>query len=250
MDDVLIAIPTYNERQNIGLLCDQIVSILPSCHIIVLDDSSPDGTGEIVREMARLNPRISLYLRNRKMGIGSAHKDALRQAIVRKADVLVTLDADLTHNPEDIPRLLIALQSADVALGSRFMEGGSLQNWSWIRRAITHCGHFMTKFLLQVSFDATGALRAYRINNWSADFLKAPLHDGYPFLYQSLTWLVRNGAQIAEIPVVLNERAYGSSKMRPRDIVFGIIGLCRFSLIHRASFRNHRTAISREDNWS
>jgi dolichol-phosphate mannosyltransferase len=239
---ILIAIPTYNECENILQLYKRITQVLPNCDIVVLDDSSPDGTAEIVREIARSNPRVRLFLRNQKLGIGSAHKEAFRQAIACNADVLVTLDADLTHNPEDIPKLLGALQVADVAVGSRFMKGGGLQDWTPIRRALTHLGHIATKCLLQVPFDATGALRAYQMNSLAVELPEASLHNGYPFLYQSLTWFVRNDSSVAEVPIVLTARAYGSSKMRARDVLFGFLGLFKFALTHRKSFRRYRVS--------
>lgn len=246
MDKILIAIPTYNERENITQLCKRIAVVLPDSDIVVLDDGSPDGTAETVREIAKSNPRVRLFLRSQKLGIGSAHKEAFRQAIACQADVLVTLDADLTHNPEDIPKLLAALQFADVAVGSRFMNGGGLQDWTPIRRAITHLGHLATKFLLQVPFDATGALRAYRINSLAVKLPQAPVHDGYPFFYQSLTWFIRNNSSVSEIPIVLTARAYGSSKMQTRDVVFGFIGLFEFALTHRISFRKYRDSRTRD----
>ena len=243
---ILIAIPTYNECENILQLYERITQVLPDCEIVVLDDSSPDGTAEIVREIARSNPGVRLFLRNQKLGIGSAHKEAFRQAIACNADVLVTLDADLTHNPEDIPKLLAALQFADVAVGSRFIKGGGLQDWTPIRRALTHLGHIATKYLLQVPYDATGALRAYRINGLAAELPLAPVHDGYPFFYQSLTWFVRHNSSVTEVPIVLTARAYGSSKMQTRDVFFGFVGLFKFALTHRTSFRKHRALRSEE----
>lgn len=246
MNSVLIAIPTYNERENIIQLCNRISLVLPDSDIVVLDDNSPDGTGEAVRELARLNPQVRLISRTQKLGIGSAHKEAFRQAITCHADVLVTLDADLTHNPEDIPKLLAALQFADVAVGSRFLDGGGLQDWTPIRRTLTHLGHLATKYLLQVPYDATGALRAYRINGLATKLPQAPVHDGYPFLYQSLTWFVRHNSSVTEVPIVLTARAYGSSKMQTRDVFFGFIGLFKFALTHRVSFRKYRALRSEE----
>ncbi len=239
---VLIAVPTYNECENILQLCKRITQVLPNSDIVVLDDSSPDGTAEIVREIARSNPRVRLFSRNQKLGIGSAHKEAFRQAIACNADVLVTLDADLTHDPEDIPKLLDALKVADVVVGSRFMRGGGLQDWTPIRRTLTHLGHIATKYLLRVPFDATGALRAYRMTDLAVKLPEAPLHNGYPFLYQSLTWFVRHDSSVAEVPIVLTARAYGSSKMQTRDVLLGLLGLFKFALMHRKSFRRYRVS--------
>lgn len=240
MNKVLVAIPTYNERDNIGRLCDEIVTVLPHCTVVVLDDNSPDGTGKLVSEIAERDHRIQLVLRETKLGIGSAHKEALRLATESSFEILVTLDADFTHNPRDIPRLLSALESAELVVGSRFAKGGGLNDWSLLRRALTSTGHIATRCLLSVPFDATGAMRAYRINSVTSKLADLTIDDGYSFFYQSLTYCVRRGVSVSQVPIVLNERAHGSSKMRPKDVLLGAFGLLWFALSHRITLRSSR----------
>ena len=233
----LIAIPTYNERENVGELCRRISESMPDAQILFIDDSSPDGTSNEIVRISVDNPNVSLILRSLKCGIGSAHKVAFREACLRGVGILVTLDADLTHNPEDIPKLIAALEFADVAVGSRFVAGGGLEDWPAMRCYVTRLGHFATRFLLQVPQDATGAMRAYRLGVETKKISELPISDGYPFFYQSLTWFIRKNVAVAEVPIILTSRAYGSSKMTPRDIYLGIIGLFGFAIGHRLLFR-------------
>lgn len=233
---VLIAVPTFNERENVGELCRRILECLPEAQILFIDDNSPDGTADEVVRLSASAPNVSLMLRHIKSGIGSAHKEAFREACRCDVDILVTIDADLTHNPEDIPRLIHALKFADVAVGSRFATGGGLQDWTIGRRLLTKLGHLATRFLLQVPHDATGALRAYRLGVNTRRISEIPISDGYPFFYQSLTWLIRKNVSVIEVPIVLTSRAYGSSKMKPRDVYLGIIGLLGFAFAHRFLF--------------
>ena len=236
LNSVMVAVPTYNERENISELCRRLSETMPNSDILIIDDNSPDGTAEEVNRISGTIPNVRLLVRQTKCGIGSAHKAAFREAHRSGANILVTLDADLTHNPEDIPRLIVALQDADVVVGSRFASGGGLQDWVLVRRVITHLGHFATRVLLQVPFDATGAMRAYRLGVLTSKISVVPISDGYPFLYQSLTWLIRNGTSVAEIPIILTSRTYGSSKMKFRDVYLGIIGLFWFAIWHRTLF--------------
>ena len=236
LNRILIAIPTYNERENVHELFRRIMESMPGVQILFIDDNSPDGTAAEVARMSADAPNVSLLLRHFKSGIGSAHKAALREACLRDVDILVTLDADLTHNPEDIPKLIAALQFADVAVGSRFASGGGLQDWAITRQFLTKLGHFATRFLLQVPHDATGALRAYRVGANTRKISELPISDGYPFFYQSMTWLIRKNISVVEVPIVLTSRAYGSSKMKTRDIYLGIVGLLGFVFTHRLLF--------------
>lgn len=234
---VLIAVPTYNERDNVNELCNRLVKAMPSAEIVFIDDGSPDGTAQEVQRFCILFTNISLIVRESKDGIGSAHKVALEEAHRRRSDVLVTLDADLTHNPEDIPRLLQCLDSADVVVSSRFKSGGGLEDWPTWRKVLTSLGHFATQLFLLVPYDSTSALRAYRVGDFTNLILKMGLSDSYSFFYQSLACLVRVKARVGEVPVVLPARAFGSSKMKKRDIFFGVVGLVWFAITHRSRVR-------------
>ena len=225
---MLVAIATYNEAGNIQMLLQQICSLDLPARIIVIDDDSPDGTGGLVSAFAKSNPRVCLHSREGKMGIGSAHKYAIREAKRINADVLVTLDADFSHDPSDIPRLLRELDDAEVVVGSRFLPGGGLENWNVFRRILTHAGHLATRVVLRNPFDATGALRAYRASALKSRFLTEGLSDGYSWFYESLTLLHLQGIIIREIPIVLPSRTYGSSKMPIQEVFRSAAGMLIF----------------------
>lgn len=228
--DVLVAVPTYNEAENIVELLSGVRTALPQARIIVIDDNSSDGTGDLVLGFARGDDRVSLVSRPKKLGVGSAHKCAFREAVEAGAEILVTLDADLTHNPGDLPRLLSALENAQVAVGSRFLPEGGLENWPFNRRFLTHFGHLATRLVLRVPFDSTGALRAYRLGSVKTILDLIPLNDGYSWFYESLAALHHCGVKIVEVPIVLTARTYGSSKMRISDIGFGALNMFRFRI--------------------
>lgn len=228
---ILVAIPTYNERDNISSICWDVLQVLPSAAVLVIDDASPDGTGEQVLELARQEPRLQLITRSAKLGVGSAHKFALDEAVRTDAQILITLDADQTHKAADIPRLLSALAGADVAVGSRFAKTGGLENWALTRKLLTHLGHWATRIILQVPFDATGALRAYRVSVVTGLLKSNSLSDGYSWFYESATVLHRCGLRIVEVPITLTSRAYGSSKMQLRDVTFSMFNLFRFKML-------------------
>lgn len=235
-----VAIPTLNERDNIVSLCDEILRVVPAAEIVVIDDSSPDGTGDVVKAYAVTHPSVRLVTRPGRLGIGSAHDFAIQESRSDAIDILVTMDADWTHQPSDIPRLIDKLDYVAVAIGSRFAEDGGLSDWDLSRKLLTHAGHAMTRLLLRLPFDATGALRAYRVSDIIGPLSGDPLSSGYPWLYESLTLLHRSGVTIAEVPIVLTKRAYGSSKMRIRDVILSAINLWTFSLKLRQRHRDER----------
>jgi len=228
-ETLLVVVPTYQERDNITLLCHQIIEVVPSCTILVIDDGSPDGTGAVVAQIGTIYPQVELLNRGHRRGIGSAHKAAMAIAKARNFRVLVTLDADLTHNPQEIPNLLSALDTADLAIASRFLPGGGLTDWPVWRRLLTHLGHLATRLLLGIPFDATGAFRAYRVEALS-NSMPLALSDDYSFFFQSAKWFSQSKLQIVEVPILLSARAFGSSKMKFSDVLRGLLNLALFSL--------------------
>ena len=235
---IRVAIPTLNERDNIISLCDEILRVISDVEIVVIDDSSSDGTGDVVQAYAATHPAVRLVTRPGRLGIGSAHAFALREAHDDEIDVLVTMDADWTHQPSDIPRLIYKLDDAAVVVGSRFAKDGGLLDWAIFRKLLTHAGHAMTRILLHLPYDSTGALRAYRVPAVIGQLSGNPLSSGYPWLYESLALLHQSGVPIAEVPIVLTKRAYGSSKMRVRDVILGASNLWVFSMKLRWRYRD------------
>src|SRR4051812_31367649 len=154
-DRTLIFIPSYNERENVRPMCEQILALGLDADVLFMDDNSPDGTGEILDQLALVHPRVRVVHRPGKLGIGAAHLDGIAYAYDQGYEVLVTMDCDFTHSPADIPLFLQASQRADICVGSRFLEKHSLPGWSMLRKSLTVLGHSLTKRLLGISQDAT-----------------------------------------------------------------------------------------------
>jgi dolichol-phosphate mannosyltransferase len=164
------------------------------------------------------------------LGIGSAHRAAIEFAYKNSIDVLVTLDADLTHSPEHIPQLLELLSSAEVVIASRFIGNGGLSDWNFNRKVTTHLGHLLTKILLQVPYDSSGAFRAYRISKIPVVLLSIIQSSGYSFFFESIKILEMNKIRITEMPVVLPSRTYGHSKMKTQDILKSVSFMISLSI--------------------
>lgn len=209
----LIFVPTYNERDNVEAMVRQLLALELDVDLLFLDDDSPDGSGEILDKLAAEISRLSVVHRPGKQGIGSAHQQGIRHAYAGDYDQLITLDCDFTHKPADIPRLLDALRGHDLATGSRYLEPGSLPDWNLLRRALTALGHFLTRRLLSIKYDATGALRAYDLRRIRADIFDSVQSRGYGFFFESMLVLTRAGYSVGEFAIVLPARTYGTSKM-------------------------------------
>lgn len=209
----LIFIPTYNERENAPLMCEQTHKLNLDADVLFMDDASPDGTGRALEEIKQRFPRLNVVHRTGKLGIGSAHAEAIQLAYDRGYQLLVTMDCDFTHSPSDIPRLIAAAQDADIAVGSRWLQKGSLPGWNLFRRMTTWLGHWLTFRVLGLRQDASGAFRAYRLDRLPREVFGIVRSRGYSFFFESLFILNRNGFNISEIPITLPVRTYGHSKM-------------------------------------
>lgn len=238
----LIFVPTYNERDNAGRLHQQIRALGLDADILFLDDSSPDGTGELLDQIATEDKRLSVIHRPGKQGIGSAHRTGIRWAYDHGYERLITMDCDFTHDPADIPRFLEHArgENCDIVVGSRYMLQDSLPGWNLLRRFITRTGYFLTRRLLGIPQDASGAFRVYdlkRIPRWFWDGVAA---SGYSFFFESMFLLVQNRYVIHELPIVLPARTYGHSKMSLREAArsaFRIVSLFLQKHIEPSRFR-------------
>lgn len=210
---LLIFVATYNEAENVAPMCHALLALGLDADLLFCDDHSPDGTGEILDRLAAELPRVRVLHRPGKLGIGSAHQAGLSHAYSRGYEQLLTLDCDFTHSPADLPRLLAAAQGAAVTLGSRWQQPGSLPGWSWFRRLMTAGGRLLTRGVLRVPHDATGALRLYDLRKIPIALFGLVRSPSYGFFAESLFVLVQNGFLIHEIPIVLPARTYGHSKM-------------------------------------
>jgi dolichol-phosphate mannosyltransferase len=209
----LIFIPTYNEQDDARRMCEQIHQLGLDADVLFVDDSSPDGTGEILEALRSRFPRLVVQHRPRRLGVGSAHLQAINWAYGQGYSALITMDCDFTHSPADIPALLAAAQHCDASVGSRWVRPGSLPGWNVFRRFMTRMGRWLTRRLLRIPQDASGAFRCYRLDRLPRQLFQVIKSNGYSFFYESLFILNRNGFSVAEVPIVLPARTYKNSKM-------------------------------------
>jgi dolichol-phosphate mannosyltransferase len=224
----LIFIPTYDERDNVENMFRQLVALGLDADILFLDDNSPDGTGQILDNLAKDNPRLFVIHRPGRLGIGSAHVDGINWAYDHGYEILITLDCDFTHSPADVHRLLERSQTYAVTVGSRWMQSGSLPGWNLFRRALTNLGHVLTRHLLKLPYDATGAFRVYNLKKIPREVFDLVQSRGYAFFLESMFLFTRNEISISEVAIVLPSRTYGQSKMSVREAARS--GLYIFSL--------------------
>ena len=181
--------------------------------VLFIDDASPDGTGAVLEELRAGDARLSVLHRAGKNGIGTAHRDGIAYAYAGGYACLVTLDCDFSHDPNDIPRLLAEIDTADVVVGSRWISRNSLPEWNLYRRTMTHIGHLLTRVVLGLRYDATSAFRAYRLDRIPVETFTIVHSPSYAFFFESLFVLHNHGFRIREVPIVLPARTYGHSKM-------------------------------------
>ena len=210
----LVILPTYNEAENVLPLSREVLDASPALEVLVVDDNSPDGTGDLVDERRREEPRIHLLRRPGKLGLGTAYLAGFRYALDRDYDRVLTMDCDGSHHPRYLPAILEAAESHDMVIGSRYVPGGGVVNWPWYRRVLSAFANFYTRLLLRLpTHDNTAGYRCY-----SRDVLETvdPFGiraSGYSFL-EEMAWRVhRAGYRTAEVPIIFEERRSGASKI-------------------------------------
>lgn len=215
-DSVCVVMPTYNEAQNLTITLTGVFAHNPEVHILVVDDASPDGTGELADAMAQHDDRVHVMHRQGKQGLGPAYIAGFDWAIAHGYSIICEMDMDGSHRPQDLTKLLERMRDpqVDAVIGSRRVRGGSSQGWPWYRNLISSCGSWYARFMLGISIrDMTAGFRAYR----SAALQQLNLHDiaanGYVFQIDMTRRLAAKGARIVEVPIVFPQRAYGESKM-------------------------------------
>ena len=214
--DVWVVLPTYNERENVERIANAILASLPEASLLIVDDSSPDGTGELADAIAAREARVSVLHRPDKQGLGVAYRDAFRWVLERPdARAVVQMDADFSHDPADLPRLLAPLMgNADLVLGTRYMRGGSTVGWPWYRRLISRGGTLFARTVLLLPYrDLTGGFKAWRRELLESIRLRETSGSGYGFQVETTWWAHRRGASIVQVPIVFRERTVGASKM-------------------------------------
>ncbi|CAN5738882.1 hypothetical protein BH20ACT23_BH20ACT23_09030 [soil metagenome] len=220
-----MVVPTFNERDNIFRV---LASLLENttADVLVVDDSSPDGTQEIVAKLVASNDRVHLLVRPHKMGLGSAYIAGFGWGADRGYETLCEMDADQSHDPAQIPRLLAALKDADLVIGSRYMPGGRVTNWGLTRRLLSRYANVYVRLWLRLGVkDATSGFRAFRTETVQALDFSTVRSEGYGFQIEMTRRLVRSGRRVTEVPITFVERAGGASKMSPRIVFEALINV-------------------------
>lgn len=231
---VAVIVPTYNERDNIEIIVGRVRSAVPGADLLVVDDNSPDGTGEIADKLASEDSHIHVLHRAGKAGLGAAYIAGFRWALERGYEAVVEMDADGSHQPEELPRLLDALTDADLVLGSRWVPGGSVLNWPRSRELLSRGGNTYARLLLGFNLkDATGGYRVFRAATLRRIALDEVESQGYCFQIDLALRTIRAGLKVVEVPITFVERERGTSKMSQavvaeafwRVAIWGITGM-------------------------
>lgn len=232
---VAVVLPTYNESENIAGLLTQLRTVLPDGRLYVVDDNSPDGTGEIAERCAVELGGIEVLHRPGKQGLGSAYRQGFTHVIAQGVDVVVSMDVDFSHDPLAIPAMLAAIESgSDAVIGSRYVSGGGTKNWPLHRRLLSRWGNLYTGAVLGVKVrDCTSGFRAYRSSALAAIAPETTKAEGYAFLSELVVRLSRRGLKISEVPILFIDRENGTSKMSGRIIIESMLLVTRWGISHR-----------------
>jgi apolipoprotein N-acyltransferase len=242
----LVILPTYNERETIGQVLEGVLAAASTIEALVIDDGSPDGTGDFVESIAREQPRVRLVRRADKQGLASAYLLGFRQGLDEGYDVMVEMDSDLSHRPEDLPKLLAGTDTHDLTIGSRYVPGGGVSNWSRARLALSKGGNLYTRLMLGIPVaDATSGYRSYRRGLVEALLSDGITTEGYGFQIELAYRAWRRGFKVAEVPIVFSEREHGASKMSGRIVVEAILNVTRWGLRDRFNLGRRRRRRSR-----
>ncbi len=216
MPRAVLCLPTYNERENLESMIEALAEMLDTSRdeVLVIDDGSPDGTGEIADRLAGEHPWVSVLHRETKDGIGPAYIAGFRRALAEGAELVLEMDCDFSHDPADVPRLIAAAADADLVLGSRYAPGGGTANWGLLRRIVSRGGCLYAQVILGLRVrDLTGGFKCFRRETLEAIDLDALSAHGYAFQIETTYRVKRAGLRVTEIPITFVERRAGASKM-------------------------------------
>ena len=210
-----LVLPTYDEAGNIERIVEAVLAKLPpTARVLIVDDNSPDGTGEIADRIAAREQRVATIHRPRKEGLGPAYIEGFRRALADGAELVLEMDADFSHDPAYLPRLLEAASRADLVIGSRYVAGGGVTDWGVARRLISRGGSAYARFVLGLSVrDLTGGFKCFRREVLEAIDLDSIRSRGYAFQVETTYRAIRRGFDVVEVPIVFRDRRVGSSKM-------------------------------------
>jgi dolichol-phosphate mannosyltransferase len=216
-----LVVPTYNERENLAAFVaaslPRLAEGAPEHRLLVVDDASPDGTGELADELAARHAEVEVLHRPGKLGLGPAYVAGFRRALAGGAELVLEMDADLSHDPADLPRLLAAAERADLVLGSRYAPGGGVSDWGILRRALSRGGCWYARTVLGVGVrDLTGGFKCFRREVLESIGLDSVATDGYGFQIELTYRALKAGFRVEEVPIVFRDRRAGKSKMTAR----------------------------------
>ena len=233
---ILVIIPTYDESANIEQIVTRTRKSVPKAHILVADDNSPDGTGLVADGLAAADDHVHVMHRLGKEGLGAAYLAGFEWGLHEGYQVLVEMDADGSHQPEQLPRLLAALVDADLVLGSRWVKGGSVVNWPMSREVLSRVGNLWTRIALGIPLkDATGGYRAFRRETLMGLGLDNVASAGYCFQVDLAWRALKAGFRVVEVPITFVERVHGDSKMSQRIVVEALLRTTAWGIAHRAN---------------
>ena len=225
---ILIIIPTYNELDNLRPLLQEIFSYVPNIDILIVDDNSPDGTGQLADEICGENPHVHVLHRTGKLGLGTAYIAGFKYAIERNYDAAFEMDADFSHDPRYLPNFLKAIENADLVIGSRYIPGGNTPNWSLLRRFISGGGNLFARFMLGIPVqDCTAGFRCYRRKVLESIDLDRIQAQGYAFQVELAYRTTQQGFKVVETPIVFMDRRVGKSKMSSTIFFEGFLWVLR-----------------------
>jgi dolichol-phosphate mannosyltransferase len=217
--EISVIVPTYNETENIVELVGQILALEMDVQVIIVDDNSPDGTGQVAESLARQNPKIKVIHRRGKLGLGTAYIAGFKQALTDGAERLITMDADFSHDPAYIPALVALANHFHITIGSRYVPQGRVQNWGWQRRFLSWGANLFARTWLGLNArDCTAGFRCYHREVLLDSDLDQIFSDGYSFLVEMLFRCQRKGYSIGEIPIIFANRERGQSKISQIEI--------------------------------
>lgn len=240
MSRVLVIVPTYDERENLPGALDRLRTQVPDADVLVVDDGSPDGTGELAEKISEAEAaggrqRVHVLHRAGKLGLGTAYVAGFGWALERGYEVVVEMDADGSHRAEDLPGILAALTGADLVLGSRWVPGGSVLNWPVSRHVLSRGANTYTRIVLGIPLrDATGGFRAYRADLLGQLDLDDVASQGYCFQVDMAWRAVRTGARVVEVPITFVERELGQSKMSRAIVLEALVNVTRWGIAERS----------------
>jgi len=226
-----VVIPTYNESGNLERLARQILALEPNLHLLVVDDNSPDGTGDLADRLAAETGRVSVLHRAGKLGLGSAYREGFARALAMGADLVVQMDADFSHDPSILPVFFEKMKECDLVVGSRYLNGVSVVNWPLRRLMLSYCASVYTRVITGLTIsDCTSGFKCFRAATLRAIDLSSIRSDGYSFQIEMNYRCVELGLRVAEVPIIFIDRHAGTSKMSKRIVREAVLMVWKLKL--------------------